>query len=87
MIDLKMPKMSQRSKMAKHTEQLNLRMPQDLLDDLEIISNILKVNKSEWIKIKLGELVHEQKSKLIDKYVELNAKGIIDKKTLEKLIR
>jgi hypothetical protein len=39
-------------------------MPVELLEDIEEISKILKVNKSEWIKIKLSEIVYEQKSRL-----------------------
>ena len=45
----------------KSTEQLNLRIPKELVEDLDKIAKILRVNKSEWIKIKLGELVHEEK--------------------------
>jgi hypothetical protein len=52
------------TKNNKGTEQLNLRMPIELLEDIEEISRILKVNKSEWIKIKLSEIVYEQKSRL-----------------------
>ena len=48
------------------TEQLNLRMPKELLEDIESISKILKVNKSEWIKIKLSEMVYEEKRRLKD---------------------
>ena len=46
------------------TEQLNLRMPKELLEDIEEISGILKVNKSEWIKIRLSEIVYEEKRRL-----------------------
>jgi hypothetical protein len=75
------------AKSQKSTEQLNLRMPSELIGDLEIISKILKVNKSEWIKIKLGELVHEQKSVLLERYAELKEKGVIDKKDIERLMK
>lgn len=62
--------------MANHksTEQLNLRMPKELLEDLDILSDILKFNKSEWIKIKLSEIVHEEKSRLLNQYVYLEKK-------------
>jgi hypothetical protein len=53
-------------KNPKSTEQLNLRMPKELLDDLDTISDILKVNKSEWIKIKLGEIVYDEKNRLLE---------------------
>lgn len=78
-----MPKLNN----PKSTEQLNLRIPKELVEDLDKISQILKVNKSEWIKIKLGELVHDEKSRLIEQYISLSNKGIINKKDLEKLIK
>jgi len=71
----------------RSTEQMNIRIPKELLEDLEKISSILKVNKSEWIKIKLGELVYEEKSKLIKKYIELKEKGMISESELKKLMK
>ena len=71
----------------KSTEQLNLRIPKELLEDLDKIASILKVNKSEWIKIKLSELVYEEKSRLLQKYSELKDKGIISEKEMQELIR
>lgn len=71
----------------KSTEQLNLRIPTELLKDLETISKILRVNKSEWIKIKLGELVYEEKSRLLQKYAELKEKGMINEKEYKELLK
>lgn len=56
--------MIKNSKSKKTTEQLNIRMPVELLEDIDEISKILKVNKSEWIKIKLSEIVFEEKNRL-----------------------
>ncbi len=70
----------------KSTEQLNLRMPKALLDDIDVIAQILKINKSEWIKIRLGELVYEEKSRLLSKYHELSKKGLLEKKEVDKII-
>ena len=71
----------------KSTEQLNLRIPKELIADLDKIASILKVNKSEWIKIKLGELVYEEKSRLLQKYSELKDKGVINEKELRELLK
>ncbi len=71
----------------KSTEQLNLRIPKELIEDLDKIASILRVNKSEWIKIKLGELVYEEKSRLLQKYSELKDKGIINDKELKELLK
>lgn len=71
----------------KSTEQLNLRIPKELIEDLDKIASILKVNKSEWIKIKLGELVYEEKSRLLQKYAELKDKGMLNDKEYKELIK
>jgi len=75
------------SKKSKSTEQLNLRVPSELLDDLDTISEILKVNKSEWIKIKLGEIVYTEKSKLLSEQMALKQKGALNKKAIDRLMR
>ena len=71
----------------KSTEQLNLRIPKELIQDLDKIASILKVNKSEWIKIKLGELVYEEKSRLLQRYAELKDKGMLNDKEYRELIK
>ena len=68
------------------TEQFNIRMPKELLHDLDIISNLLKVNKSEWIKTKLAEEVYEEKNKLLMELSTLYAKGMINKNKVEQLV-
>jgi hypothetical protein len=73
--------------MKKGTEQVNLRLPKELLADLEIVADILKVNKSEWIKIKLGEIIHSEKSKIIENYIKLNNEGLMDKKDIRRLLK
>ena len=68
------------------TEQFNIRMPKELVQDLDMISKLLKVNKSEWVKTKLAEEVHEEKNKLLMELSTLYAKGMIDKKKAEQLV-
>ena len=68
------------------TEQFNIRMPKDLVQDLDIISKLLKVNKSEWVKTKLAEEVHEVKNKLLMELSTLYAIGMISKDKIEKLV-
>ncbi len=70
----------------KSTEQLNLRMPKALLSDIDLISEILSINKSEWIKIKLGEIVYEEKSRLLGQYAEMYKKGLISETELKKIV-
>ncbi len=68
------------------TEQFNIRMPKDLVQDLDIISSLLKVNKSEWVKTKLAEEVHEEKNRLLMELSTLYAKGVISKTKIEQLV-
>ena len=68
------------------TEQFNIRMPKDLVQDLDIISKLLKVNKSEWVKTKLAEEVHEEKNKLLMELSTLYANGMISKNKIEHLV-
>lgn len=71
----------------KSTEQLNLRIPKELIEDLDRIAGILKVNKSEWIKIKLSEIVYEEKSRLLQRYAELKNNGLVSEKELKELLK
>ena len=72
--------------MNMQTEQFNIRMPKDLVQDLDMISKLLKVNKSEWVKTKLAEEVHEEKNKLLMELSTLYANGMISKKKIEQLV-
>ncbi len=68
------------------TEQFNIRVPKDLLNDLDFISDMLKVNKSDWVKTRLAENVHEEKDKLLMRLSTQYAQGMISKKEVEVLV-
>src|SRR3989344_8269347 len=68
------------------TEQMNIRLSQDLVQDLDVVSGLLKVNRSEWVKTKLAEEVHKEKNKLLMELSTLYAKGMIGKKKVEQLV-
>ncbi len=68
------------------TEQINLRLPTELLSDLQIVSRLLKISKSEWIKTKLAEDVHEEKNRLLLELSSLYASGAITKKEVAELV-
>jgi metal-responsive CopG/Arc/MetJ family transcriptional regulator len=68
------------------TEQFNIRMPKDLVQDLDVISKLLKVNKSDWVKTKLAEEVHEEKNKLLMELSTLYANGMMSKDKIEQLV-
>ena len=66
--------------------QLNIMLPQELIQDLNIISSILEVDKSKWIKIKLAEEIPKEKSGLLIGLSTLYAKGMITRGNMEKLV-
>ncbi len=68
------------------TEQLNVRLSQDLVNDLDVVSGLLKVNRSEWVKTKLAEEIHKEKSRLLMELSILYAKGMITKQNVEQLV-
>ena len=68
------------------TEQFNIRMPKGLVQDLDIISKLLKVNKTEWVKAKLAQDVHEEKSKLLMSLSTQYANGIINKSHIAQIV-
>ena len=61
------------------TEQFNIRISKGLLRDLTIIANLLKVNKSEWVKTKLAKEINDEKNKLLMELGNLYASGMISK--------
>ena len=61
-------------------------MSQELKQDLDIVTGLLKVNRSEWVKTKLAEQIHEEKNRLLMELSTLYAKGMITKKNVEELV-
>lgn len=68
------------------TEQLNLRVSEELMQDLDVVSNLLKVNRSEWVKTKLADEVLKEKNRLLMELSTLYSKGMITKKNVEELV-
>ena len=68
------------------TEQLNIRISPELVQDLDIVSGLLKINRSEWIKTKLAEEAHREKNRLLMELSTLYAKGMITKQNVEELV-
>lgn len=68
------------------TEQLNVRLSQDLINDIDVVTGLLKINRSEWIKTKLAEEAQREKNRLLMELSTLYAKGMIKKSDMEKLV-
>lgn len=68
------------------TEQFNMRLSKELLGDIEFIAALLKLSKSQWIKTKLAESVHDEKHRLLMKLSTLYSHEGITREELERLI-
>lgn len=68
------------------TEQMNIRLSQDLIGDLEVVSGLLKINRTEWVKTKLAEEIHREKNRLLMELSTLYAQGMITKQNVEELV-
>lgn len=68
------------------TEQFNLRISKELIRDLTIIANMLKVNKGEWVKTKLAKEIHEEKNKLLMELGSLYAGSMVTRDEVERLV-
>ncbi|MEK6846211.1 MAG: hypothetical protein AABY26_05600 [Nanoarchaeota archaeon] len=68
------------------TEQLNIRISEDLVHDIDVVTNLLKINRSEWIKTKLAEEAQKEKKRLLIELSTLYAKGMITKQQVQELV-
>ena len=68
------------------TEQFNIRLPTGLVNDLEIVSKLLKINKSEWVKLKLAENIMEEKNRLLMELANLYTSNVISREEIRKLL-
>ena len=46
--------------------QMNMRLSEKLLADIDFVVKILGVSRSEWLKVKFAEFIKEQKEVLLD---------------------
>ena len=59
------------------TIQLNLRVPKGLLYDMKFISQNLRVNRNEWLKVKVAELIAQEKLSIAEKIETRYSQGRI----------
>ncbi len=69
------------------TEQFNIRLSKELAKDIEEVSRILKINKSEFVKVRLAEVIMKEKQTLLKSNNNLNlinTKKIIKRRKFQK---
>ena len=68
------------------TTQLNIRMPKVLLKDIDVVSRLLKLNKSDWIRTTLAKSVSEDKNRLLMELGNLYVDGVLSKRDVERIV-
>ena len=68
------------------TEQINFRASIELVDDIDLVTGLLKISRSEWIKTKLAEEASKEKSRLLMELSGLYARGLVTKEYVQKLV-
>lgn len=66
--------------------QVNVRLNQKLLNEIDAISKVLHVSRSEWLRNKIAYAVKEETLHLQEAIALSYAKGDITKKELHKLL-
>ena len=54
------------------TEQFNIRLSKELAKEIEQVSRLLKVSKSEYVKVRLAEIINEEKRRLAKPIIRKN---------------
>lgn len=49
-----------------YMKQMNMRVSETLLKDLDFIAKMLGVTRTEWLKVKFAEFIRDQKRQLIE---------------------
>jgi len=47
------------------TTQFNIRLPKALLYDLEYIADNLKVSRNDWLRVKIAELISQERLRIL----------------------
>lgn len=68
------------------SSQYNIRMSKDLLYDLEWIAENLKINKNDWLRVRIAEIIRNEKRRLMIEIEDSYYRGSIsDKEFKEKM--
>lgn len=67
------------------TTQVNLRIPTLLIHDLEFIAQNLKVSKTEWLKIKIAEIISKERARILEDIDYRYEQGRIEDKEYKEL--
>jgi len=70
----------------ENTEQFNIRLPKSLIYDLEYITQQLKVNRNEWIRLNLAKMIKTDKEDIIWEFENKYIQGLLTDKEFKELV-
>lgn len=68
------------------TTQVNIRMSDDLIKDIDTIADNLHISRADWMKTTLAKIVREEKDKLLFNISEKFARGQMSEKELKNYV-
>lgn len=67
------------------TTQINIKMPEKLINDINFITKNLGINRAEWMKVKLAEMIAQEKVNSLNNIEKQYTNGfMVDKEFKEK---
>ena len=64
--------------------QFNFRVSKALLYDLEFVASRYGVEKTDWLRVKLAELIEEEKTRLVEKTESEYLRGLLNDEGFQK---
>ncbi len=68
----------------KNTEQFNIRISKSLIFDLEFISQHIKINRNDWLRTKIAELILKEKREILEEYEKKYITGYLTENEFKK---
>ncbi len=67
------------------TEQFNIRLPKALLYDLEFVSQHVKINRNDWVRLNLAKIIMDTKGEIIGRFEKKYVDGFLTDEEFKKL--
>lgn len=68
----------------EETVQFNIRLPKNLVYDMEYIAQNKSINRNDWLKYKISKLIKDEKLLLMEEVEREFLRGTIDEEGYEK---
>lgn len=68
------------------TVQVNVRLDENLLHEIDVITKVLHISRSEWIRMKIAQAIHHDTLNMTEAIALEYAKGRISENELKELL-